>query len=149
MPLMSLKQQCQSTERNSKHWLQGGRPWKTSTANSGIFDPSPHVQLCTHLPSLHLVDVHFIWSHFNTVSLSLDTNSQYTLRIGLFLFLTQTLFWAMLPSSKLSQVSTVYNGTVCGRPLKLKYLLVSGPHLSAYDIAVHSPLCVDVFYGWL
>jgi len=45
--------------------------------NSGIFTPPiPRIYLCLLLPnpSSLLVDVHFVWSHFNTVSRSLDTS---------------------------------------------------------------------------
>ena len=73
---------------------------KRRPQNSGIFHsllrPSPHVHPYSLLPNLPstIVGVHYMWSHFNTVSLSSDTSiysqcSQYTLKIDLFLFLTQ------------------------------------------------------------
>jgi len=83
---------CESPEfgRKFQREVPFGAIHKTRPQNSGIFTLSALVHLCPLLPDSYppLVDVHFIWLHFNTVTLSSD--SRYTLTIDMCLFLTQT-----------------------------------------------------------
>jgi len=87
------------------------------------------VSTCLHFCHfcLPLVDVHFKWLHFNTVSLSSDTSiysqySQYTLQIDLFLFLRQTVqsFNVLKVNNKVKHINVkiavyhkVYNTVQC------------------------------------
>ena len=77
------------------HPLQGialrGHPLRTSTKLRNFHLPLP-MSTYVHCgqASLHLVDVHYIRLHFNTVSLSSDTCSNSN--IDLLLFLTQPFF---------------------------------------------------------
>ena len=80
-----------SGESSMQREVPFGAIHKTRPQNSGIFTLSALVHLCPLLPDSYppLVDVHFIWLHFNTVTLSSD--SRYTLTIiDMCLLLTQT-----------------------------------------------------------
>jgi len=89
---MATKRVCVGGVWGCGPLLQFGVFRKRRPQNFGFFNPTPCPRMSTFAKPLPtFVDVHFIWSHFSTVSLSSDTGicsqySQYTLKIDLFLF---------------------------------------------------------------